>query len=55
MSTSKEQAVSSELLDLKAINEKLETLPHDSLMYVAGAIAALAAANTAPPAIQPSA
>ena len=44
MSTSKEQAVSSELLDLKAINEKLETLPHDSLMYVAGAIAALAAA-----------
>lgn len=55
MSTSKEQAVSSELLDLKAINEKLETLPHDSLMYVAGAIAALAAANTAPPAIRPSA
>ena len=55
MSTSKEQAVASELLDLKTISEKLETLPHDSLMYVAGAISALAAANTVPPLIRPSA
>ena len=29
MSTAKEKAVSSELLDLKTISEKLETLPHD--------------------------
>lgn len=55
MSTAKEKAVSSELLDLKTISEKLETLPHDSLMYVAGAISALAAANTVPPLIRPSA
>ena len=52
MSTAKEKAVSSELLDLKTISEKLETLPHDSLMYVAGAISALAAANTVPPLIR---
>jgi len=46
------KGVSSELLDLKTISEKLETLPHDSLMYVAGAISALAAANTVPPLIR---
>lgn len=55
MSVAKERAVSNELIDLKVINEKLEALPHDSLMYVAGAISALAAANTAPPLIRPSA
>lgn len=55
MGETKERVVSSELLDLKTINKKLETLPHDSLMYVAGAISALAAANTTPSAVRPSA
>lgn len=55
MKTAKEQTVSEAMLDLKAINEKLETLPHDSLMYVAGAISALAATNTAPPSMRSSA
>lgn len=51
MKTAQEQkgrTVSGAMLDLKAVCEKMETLPHDSLMYVAGAISALAATNKEP-------
>ena len=49
----KKQA-STEALDVKAISEKLESLPRDKLMYVAGAVTALAAASTAQSADRPA-
>lgn len=38
-----ENNVSTDALDVKALSEKMENLPHDKLMYVAGAVSALAA------------
>lgn len=47
--------VTAEKMDIKAISEKLGSLPHDKLMYVAGAIIALsAAANTSSPTNRPA-
>lgn len=52
----KERIVSEDTLDVKNISEKLEALPYDKLMYVAGAITALAAVSKAQPtAVQSSA
>lgn len=47
MKKSKEKPVSVEALDVKAISEKMEGLPRDKLMYVAGAVSALAASAEA--------
>lgn len=48
MKKTKENQVSAEALDVKTISQKLESLPHDRLMYVAGAITALAAITSLP-------
>lgn len=50
-----ERTVPSAMLDLKEVCEKMETLPHDSLMYVAGAISALAATSKEPQPARPNA
>lgn len=42
------KTVSVDALDVKAISEKMERLPRDKLMYVAGAVTALAAAEAKP-------
>lgn len=51
----KERTVSGAMLDLKAVCEKMEALPYDRLMYVAGAVSALAAASKEPQPARPNA
>ena len=41
----KKTQVSDEMLDLKNLSNTLEQLPRDKLMYVAGAVTALAATS----------
>lgn len=49
MAKTKGNPVSADALDVKAISKKMEGLPRDKLMYVAGAVTALAAAEAKPP------
>lgn len=46
MNQRKGSHISEEMLDLKSLNDKLEQLPRDKLVYVAGAVTALAATSS---------
>lgn len=45
MSNKRTEKVQAEILDLRNISNTLERLPRDKLMYVAGAVTALAATS----------